>query len=130
MGYPMIKLRTKSVLLAAALCLGAGIASAQVCSEWLWSNTMPQGNRLNGAAYGGGVFVAVGSAGAVLTSRDGSSWTPRFPNTRSDLFDGAWGGQLFVAIGAGGAAFTSPDGVFWARRPVGTAATLRRVAWE
>src|ERR1700693_2739633 len=104
----MLKLRTERLFLGAALSLAASLASAQVCSEWLWSNPMPQGNRLNGAAYGGGVFVAVGSAGAVLTSSDGSSWTPRVSNTRSDLFDVAWNGKLFVAVGADGAAFTSP----------------------
>ena len=63
----MFRISAKT-LLTAVLCLTGAVASAQVCSEWLWSNPTPQGNRLNGAAWGGGVFVAVGSAGTVLTS--------------------------------------------------------------
>ena len=124
----MLRLATKFLLFPALLCLVAATAAGQVCSEWLWSNPLPQGNRLNGVTYGNGQFVAVGAAGAILTSKDGSSWTPRFPNTRADLFDVAWNGSLFVAVGAGGAAYTSPDGIFWARRPSGVPATLLRLA--
>ena len=44
-GYPMLRFKTRVLLAASALCLAAGFASAQVCSEWLWSNPLPQGNR-------------------------------------------------------------------------------------
>ena len=126
----MSKSLTRFSSLALGLLLTGAIASGQICSEWLWSNPLPQGNRLNGVAYGGGAFVAVGSSGVILTSLDGSAWTPRFPDTRADLFDVAWNGKLFVAVGSGGAAFTSPDGVFWAGQPTGSAATLSRLAWN
>src|SRR5438552_12540367 len=123
----MRHLSTKTVLSAAALCLATSLASAQVCSEWLWSNPLPQGNRLNGVAFGNGTFVAVGANGTVLTSPGGASWTPRFPDTKADLFDVAWTGSSFVAVGSGGDAFTSFSGVFWTRPPPGSAATLRQL---
>src|SRR5512141_1424827 len=126
----MLRPSTKALLLAAALCLACAVGSAQVCSEWIWSNPLPQGNRLNGAVHGPAGFVAVGSAGTVLTSKDGASWTPRFPDTRAELFDVAWNDSLFAAIGAGGAAFTSPDGVFWAKHSTSSAATLSHLAWN
>jgi len=57
----MSKSLTRLSSLALGLVLTGAIASGQVCSHWLWSNPLPQGNRLNGVAYGGGGFVAVGS---------------------------------------------------------------------
>ena len=41
----MLRFPTKVLLLAAVLCFAAGFSLAQVCSEWLWSNPLPQGNR-------------------------------------------------------------------------------------
>jgi hypothetical protein len=126
----MLRLSTKTLLPAAALCLVSSLASAQVCSEWIWSNPMPQGNHLNGVAHGASGFVAVGSSGTVLTSKDGFSWSQRYPDTRSALFDVAWNGKVFVAVGAGGFAFTSPDGAFWAKNATGSSATLSHLAWN
>src|SRR5260221_6841288 len=66
----MLKPLTKSSVFAAFFFLVGAVMTGQVCSEWLWSNPMPQGNRLNGAALGNGGFVAVRGSGTALTRRD------------------------------------------------------------
>jgi hypothetical protein len=71
--------------------------------------------------YGNGLFVAVGDGGAILTSPDGVTWTPRTSGTSNTLFGVTYGNGLFVAVGDGGAILTSPDGVNWTPRTSGRA---------
>ena len=124
----MLKFSQESFL-RVGVCLAARLASAQVCSEWLWSNPLPQGNWFNSVAYGGGVFVAVGGSGVVLTSPDGSAWTRAF------LIRGrismTWRGTGTLRRGRlRGSGLYDPEGVFWSPRATGTAATLYRLAWN
>jgi len=93
------------------------------------------GTRINGIGYatyttclltgpGTGRYVAVGPAGAILSSSDGFNWTSRTPaGFATDLYavaalnstvnSPAGPTPLFVAVGAGGAAIRSTDGVTW-----------------
>src|SRR5205807_4246914 len=62
---------------------------------------------LNGVAYTGDKFIAVGSGGVILTSTNASVWTPLASGTTGDLFGVAFaaGGPLqgvAVAVGANG----------------------------
>lgn len=41
---------------------------------WHWRNPLPQGNTLNATAYGAQTYVAVGDAGAIIISPDGTNW--------------------------------------------------------
>src|ERR1700682_1331202 len=125
----MSRISTKA-LLAALVSLALALPLSAQCGDFQWQNPTPQGNRLAGAAYGHGTFVAVGAAGTILTSSDGAAWMARVSNTRADLESVAFNGSLFVAVGAGGSALTSPDGVLWTAHGVGTASTLRRVSWS
>jgi len=73
---------------------------------------------------GRGQVVAVGGSYfdervAVITSRDGSTWTRRRIPTSSPLYDVTFGRDLFVAVGEAGAIFTSTDGLAWTRRSSG-----------
>ena len=54
------------------------------------------------------------SAGAVLTSPDGVSWTAQDAGVSSGLAGVVWSGTQFVAVGV--AIVTSPDGVTWTER--------------
>ena len=65
--------------------------------------------------------VAVGAAGAVMTSTDGNTWTQRtLPGSVSPQLNGMVAdGVQFLAAGQGGAVFSSTDGVTWAN-PVTT----------
>ena len=105
-------------------------ARAQTCGDWSWANPQPQGNRLSGVAWGNGQFVAVGGGGAVMTSPDGDTWTPRITRMRADLWDVAWTGGQFVAVGDAGTVATSPDGLLWSPFFAGTPANLKRLAWS
>src|ERR1700737_3127791 len=123
----MSRFSTKILVLLAWVCL-TGVASAQVCTEWQWANPQPQGNRLTGIAYGGGQFVAVGSAGVVLVSFDGQAWTRRASGTRNDLQAVIWTGGAFIAVGSGGTVLSSRAAASWSIRQVRSDLTLRHVA--
>ncbi|MDT7910160.1 MAG: hypothetical protein RQ912_09555, partial [Thermus sp.] len=68
---------------------------------------------LNGVTYGNGLFVAVGSRGTILTSRDGVNWTEQTSGTGNRLNGVTYGNGLFVAVGRHGTILTSRDGVNW-----------------
>jgi hypothetical protein len=63
-----------------------------------------------------GLYVAVGSGGALATSPDGETWTPRTSGVSATLESVCWGNGLFVAVGLRGTVITSPDGVTWTTR--------------
>jgi hypothetical protein len=60
------------------------------------------------------VYVAVGDAGALLSSPDGETWTVRTSGTDLGLYDVAHGNNTFVAVGQAGEILSSSDGVTWA----------------
>lgn len=47
---------------------------------WLRANSVPTTNNLNGVKYANGTWVAVGDAGTIITSADGSNWTTPVAN--------------------------------------------------
>lgn len=108
-----------------------------------WDQTFvdPSSNSgLDGVAYGGGVYVAVGEkvTPIVYTSSDGLSWTGQDMTafTNKVTYSVAWNGSLFVAVGwdIGSSPFvlTSPDGVTWTQRTTpldGTDITLNCVRY-
>lgn len=71
---------------------------------------------LYGAAYGDGVFVAVGSYGVILRSEDAHTWTVERSGTQDSLMAVVRVGGQFVAVGDNGTILTSPDGHVWTRR--------------
>jgi hypothetical protein len=97
-----------------------------------WTETTPSGvsvNFYNGVTYGNGKFVVVGYAysggfdytAVILTSTDGSTWTPANVDAKAGLRGVTWGGGQFVAVGNFGAILTSPDGSNWAVQNSGIA---------
>jgi hypothetical protein len=79
--------------------------------------------------YGGGQFVAVGSAGVVLTSMDGQTWIRRTPITTRRLIDVAYGNGRFVAVGARGTMISSTDGAIWSVVNPGTPDRLEGIGY-
>ena len=71
---------------------------------------------LYGAAYGNGVFVAVGSYGVILRSEDSHTWTVERSGTQDSLLAVVRVGDQFAAVGDDGTLLTSPDGHVWTRR--------------
>jgi hypothetical protein len=84
---------------------------------------------LHGLTFAGGSFVAVGDAGAILTSPDGVNWTPRHSGTADDLLAITYGRGLFVAIEGPPTILTSPDVVLWTSRDAGQNWRLNAVAY-
>jgi len=85
-------------------------------------------NALMGVAWTGTRFVAVGAAGTIMTSPDGTNWTPQSSGTGQNLNAVTWTGTQLVAVGTG-TILTSPDGVTWTARTSGTALALLAVTW-
>ncbi len=83
-----------------------------------WSAQAVSGNWQS-VTYGNGLFVAVGSGNTrVITSPDGTTWTPRSAAGDNDWWTSVtYGNGLFVAVGSGSdRVMTSPDGINWTAR--------------
>lgn len=95
--------------------------------NWQWRSPVPQGNPLDGVAFGSGMFVAVSRAGTIMRSADTTNWSindlgtgfsaVRFLNNR------------FVAVGNYGSIFISPDAVNWGEQVSGTSHALLDAAY-
>lgn len=102
---------------SAATSLTSHAASAPL--QWTWGNPTPSGGQFNAVAFGGGIYVAAGQDGALVSSPDGSHWTPYTGgfgvggNYSSALYAG---GQFVLAgVGPDGTSHitVSSDGVHW-----------------
>lgn len=78
-------------------------------------------NQVLGVAYGAGLWVVVGAAGASATSPDRTTWTAR--TSLSSQFTGTdtfyrvvYNGTGFVTMGSNGVCATSTDGITWTKR--------------
>ncbi len=91
-------------------------------------------NILKGVAYSGTNYAAVGNAGQIVTSNNGTSWTSRGTITTVTLNKVIWAGTQYVAVGdavsGAGVIFTSPDGITWTSRVSGTPNNLHAIAWD
>jgi hypothetical protein len=70
-------------------------------------------NVLQNVVYGNDRFVAVGFAGCVMVSFDGTQWTVENSGTTNSLYTLAFGGGRFVAAGNRGTLIVSEDGFNW-----------------
>ncbi len=80
---------------------------------------------INGVAWNGKRFVAVGAKGVVFTSSDGKNWMLASAGTTEDLKDVVWTGTRMVCVGidnskspSGALAWESSDGSKWTPCPV------------
>jgi hypothetical protein len=105
-------------------CVGSGAAVVLTSTDgaaWtLRPTTMPSGGQaLYAVGHGGGLYVAVGSGGRIMTSPDATTWTERSSPTTQELRSVAYGNDRFVAVGLSSTVLTSGDGSAWAAQPVG-----------
>lgn len=83
--------------------------------KWAERSSGVTGNILD-VAHGSNMFVAVGALGGkVLTSRDGTTWTPKDTGVPISLSGIVFNHEVFVAVGSD-AILTSSDGVTWSLR--------------
>lgn len=99
--------------LCSAVLLSPGVFAQDV---WTIRNPEPTDSVIGQIAFGAGKFVAVGTAGAVLTSTDGATWTEHDRLAgRPALSRVLFGNGTFVALDAIGVSYTSTDGVNWTK---------------
>lgn len=81
------------------------------------------------SAAGGGVTVAVGDRGVVMTSaNNGTSWSVAHSGVRSSLHGIAQSNGVWAAVGNNGAITTSPDSIVWSAASSGAVTTLNSIA--
>src|SRR5467141_2175704 len=91
--------RRFTILMLFSVALTAVVSSsAGPLDIWQWRNPLPTGNTLSGITYGNGSFMAVGHAGTIVTSADGTNWISRGSASTNALRSAAFGNGLFVTI--------------------------------
>lgn len=95
--------------------------------EWNAVKPAPTTNTLQGIAWDGRMFVAVGARGTVLRSLNGAEWVTDNVGGTAFLssvvpYSGGW-----IATGASGSLYTSRDAVTWSRQDLGIADWIYRV---
>lgn len=73
-------------------------------------------NMLRAVAYGGGLFVAGGSGGRLITSTDAITWTARTSGTTSTINAVAYMNNVYVYGDSAGVIATSTDAITWVTR--------------
>ena len=111
LGSPMPKTTTPKMSRLSALALTVfsifcGCLTAAAQSVWTTQDSNSE-DGLTAVTYGGGLFVAVGDPGVIVTSTDGVNWTAQSAGTDEALRGVAYGGGVYVAVGAGGTALSS-----------------------
>lgn len=120
------------LLAVLTLSLASPTPAAEPLATWT-PRTSPYGttNNWRAIAFGNGKFVVVNqSAGLVITSTNGTDWTPYSANTNKALYGLAFGGGKFVAAGASGLIMTSSDGTSWQPQASGTTAHLYHMNYD
>lgn len=88
---------------------------------WVASGTVFGTKTMYAVAFGAGMYVAVGSAGAIYTSTNGAAWTVRTSSSTADINSVAYGDGRFVTVDAlGRVAVNSSPTLTW---PTPTAVT-------
>jgi len=100
---------------------GAGLADTWTAA------TSGVTENLNGVA-GGGLLVAVGDSGTVITSGDATAWTARTSGTTARLNSVLFGQFAYVIVGDGGTILRSTDATTWTAVSSGTTANLYAIA--
>ncbi|ANY67323.1 hypothetical protein BBD42_13190 [Paenibacillus sp. BIHB 4019] len=103
------------------------------------SETLPA-NSMSAGAYGNGLYIAVGSYGAIIKSTDADHWEN--VKTRVDsnysgvsapasfsFYGVAYGNGVFVAAGSEGVILSSTDGVNWTQRTSGISTQISNVEY-
>lgn len=99
--------------------------------SWVVRDAKMGGNNVLCAAYGNGLWLVGGGAGAICSSPDAVNWTLRVSGyTLTDsVFGMKYANGLWVSVGTGGKITTSLDGITWTLRSSGlsSSTTIRSV---
>ncbi len=103
---------------------GGALFTSTTGNSGTWTAT-PTGVtvNLNGVAAGG-VAVAVGDGGTIISSTDAAAWTPQTSGVTTRLNAITVGSGLFVVVGDGGVILRSSNGTSWEASTSGTTQDL------
>jgi photosystem II stability/assembly factor-like uncharacterized protein len=116
-------MRIRSVTIWISILLMRGLPQ----HTWMELANPSRGPFLSGVAWNGGMYVAVGEDGVIVSSRDGMAWTEESRGRYRQLSDVIWDGKAFIAVGAKGLVLASEDGKSWDSLPSPTRKNLRKV---
>ncbi|MEW6305287.1 MAG: immunoglobulin domain-containing protein, partial [Verrucomicrobiota bacterium] len=105
--------------IAANTTAGGFGGGGTVAHSLVWKRPSPSGAVMRGVTYGNNQFVAVGPAGSVAVSGNGTNWVAVNAVTTSQLNAVAYGNGVYVAVGDGATAISSTDGLTWTARSIG-----------
>lgn len=94
--------------------LSAEVSAMPTTDGWAWVNPTPQGNIIYDMVSFGDLFVAVGEAGSILTSNEGSNWLRQNSGTKKSLSEIHATNTMMVSIGDYNTLRTSTNGISWA----------------
>ena len=100
-------------------------ATSDNVADWTARGTVGTvGIPLEGIAFGGGTFVAVGDNSALYSLDNGATWSPGTISGMQGLSRVAYGNGRFVTFGvAGDNVAVSVDGIAWTTSPIGIPAS-------
>ncbi len=110
-----------------------GVANGETSPDGVtWTNRTMNSETFAALAHNGSnLVVAVGVAGDVVSSTNGTAWTDRtMAVTTEDQLGVAYGNGLWVSVGTNGDIHTSPDGITWTARTSGVAEDLYGVTYD
>ena len=108
-----LAMKSSRLSLCVAVTFGAVVAFASAQSNFAIHHTNPAGGTLRAFATSGGIMVAAGDAGLILSSADGVNWTQRTSYTTEALHAGACGAAHFILVGDHGTILRSGNGSEW-----------------
>ena len=115
-----IKLRAVNASGSGAASLAVTLVPSTSAFGVNWTHRLPAAfSDWRSVAYGNGVFVAVSSFGAVMTSQNGIIWDSRTSAVTNQWRAVTYGDGVFVAVsqnGTGNRVMTSPNGIDWTSR--------------
>ena len=97
--------------------------------NWYAVRPRPTTNDLQGVGVFGNLYLITGDNGTVLTSADGTNWTPRTSRTQALLGSVAASSNTIVVSGQAGTILTSTDGTNWVLQASRTTNWLYRVRY-
>ncbi len=108
--------------------------TASYLDNWKVQSQPGDYSFLYAVTHGAGIFAAVGFddisvSGLVITSPDGTTWTPRNSTITEALNGVTYDNSTFVAVGDNGAVITSPNGTTWTSQNSNSAYDLYGVTY-
>ncbi len=120
--------RSRLLCLATILVALSLFATISARAQDTWSQRASgTAQNLWGVAYGNNHYLAVGEAGTILRSSDGTAWAPVVSGSTNWLLAATYGHGQWIVVGDAGLVLTSPDAETWTARPISGAPRLNAV---